>query len=222
MKHKDLPLTELDCRSLMGKLDKKRTGSVNLCEFLESLSLTGSNFLDQMQRTIVGVKRGGGTAYRKVHPLRSASSARSEATTASSFMSITGAIQANVFPIRAPSGRLTNLYEGLVVPQRNLPWEDYTKHTVQPCEWLPDNPQLMSDSTRHFTTSMMMQDTVSRIREELKKPPVSVRMSHEALTRAAQKEMVAEDLDLRRVAFKSAALMDYHDRVGRKYCHVAD
>jgi len=234
VREKDLPLDEQDCRSLMAKLDKDKTGSVNLGEFLRSISEKQPSFLDQLSRTIVGVKRGGGTVYRQVDP-QNGCTTRSQSTTTSSILSITGAIQGQMRTFRPRSGRLDNLYDGLVVPHRNLPWEDYTRHTVQPCPWIPGNPQIMTDRARHITTSMafgtdfvcdpslpIREDKVARDRRELFNRTMYRSNSVEASRLASQRDKVADELDQRRLAYKSASIMDYHDRVGGKYCHVAD
>ena len=229
----ELPLNENDCRALMTKLDKGKTGSVNLGEFLRALSEHPPSFLDQIERTIVGVRRGGGTVYRKLNP-RDEFTSRSQSTTTSSVMSITGAIQDKMRTYRPVSGRLDNFYDDLVVPRRNLPWEDFTKHTVQPCEWISENPQVMTDRARHISTNMafgitgpgavylpMQQDKASRDRREMFNRSLYRSNSIAASRLASQREIVADDLDQRRLAYKSASIMDYHDRVGGKYCHVA-
>ena len=233
LEEKMLPLSEIDCRALMGKLDKEKTGSVHFGEFLRSLNTdTHNSILDQMHRTIVGVRRGGGTVYRTVRPTEGSSS-RSVSTTTSSIVSITGAIQDHMRSFRAPSDRLDYRYNGLIAPRRHLPWEDYTKHTVQPCEWIPGNPQVMSDSVRHLTTSMYFRDSGMResslsTRKDscLQQRPDLRRSSRtatvvDATHLASQRERVADELDQRRVAYKSACIMDYHNRVGGKYCHIA-
>lgn len=233
VREKNLPLNDHDCRSLMSKLDKDKTGSVNVGEFLRSISGSESSFLDQIERTIVGVRRGGGTVYRKVEPSYG-STARSQSTTTSSVVSITGAIQRNMRTFRPSSGRLDNFYDDLVVPRRNLPWEEYTKHTVQPCEWIPGNPQVMTDRVRHISTNMafatdgildqslpIREDKVHRDRREMFNRSLYRSNSIEASQLKSKRERLADELDRRRIAYKSASIMDYHDRVGGKYCHVA-
>jgi len=107
------------------------------------------SILDQLQRKIIGVRRGGGTVYRSILP--DTSSSRSSQSACTSILSITGAIQDKMQSFRAASGRLNNFYGRLVVPHRNLPWEEDTRHTVQPVDWIGNNPQVMSDRARHIT-----------------------------------------------------------------------
>jgi hypothetical protein len=232
---RNLPLTEPDCRALMTKLDLKRAGSVDLGEFIRSLSKPEQCLLDQIQRTVVGVKRGGGTVYRNNTSETASQVSTRSTSTATSTLSITGAIQGKMQSLRASSGRLNNFYDGLTVPHRNLPWDEDTSHTVQPLPWIGNNPQVMSDRGRHTTTKKgfeigafrdlavpQFEDKERRRQlEEYKR--TTYRDNREYSSKmASAREKAANELDLRRTAYSSASIMDYHNRVGRPFCHVAD
>ena len=201
-----------------------------------AVSSNRGNMLDRMQRTIIGVTRDGGTVYKDHNVVSSASTTSKSSSTSTvasghRVISVTDAIQARINSLRAPSGRLDNLYHGLRIPSRVAPWADDTRHTVEPHEFR--NPQYMSDRTRHTTVNRAMSvnacgdlsiphvaDKQRRYASRRFNISTYRKFSRGQDIRANLREDISRELDMRRVAYKTACVADYHDRVGGKYCHV--
>jgi hypothetical protein len=189
-----------------------------------------------MQRTLIGVTRDGGTVYKNYADLKSAkttshSTSAGSVPSAHKLISVSEGIQMRMKSLEAPSGRLEYFYHGLHVPKRNVPWSEITEHTTVPFSHM--NPQYFSDISRHTTVNRCLgidgvpdmsiahvADKYRKVAGELFNKTVyrdnAVQQSH----RNKLRERIAADLDMKRVAFKSAALEDYHDRVNGKVCHV--
>ena len=203
---------------------------------LSAVSSKRGSLLDQMQRTIIGVTRDGGTVYKNHNPLISASttsksSSKSTVDSGHRVVKVTDAIQAGIAPFRAASGRLDNLYRGLRVPWRMAPWNEDTRHTVEPNNHM--NPQYMSDRSRHTTVNRALSvgagpdGSIPQVIDKAKRDAFRNfnastyrHFSKEQCARSHEREEIARDLDMRRVAYKTACVSDYHDRVGGRYCHV--
>jgi len=192
--------------------------------------------LDQMQRTIIGVTRDGGTVYKN-HAALKTSSTTSKSTSQSQLdsglrvVSIQDAIGSRIASLRAPSGRLDRFYHGLTVPMRNAPWMEDNRLTVEPL--CAGNSQYLTDRGRH--TTMNRAQSLGAF-PDMSVPQVADRFNkqtnsnfnktkyrercREVEARAKRRNNVSDELDFRRVAHKSAFLRDYYDRVNGKYCHV--
>lgn len=191
------------------------------------------NLLDQMQRTLIGVTRDGGSVYKNHATLRTASTTSKSSSIPSGLrvLSVTDAIQAKMKSLRAPSGRLDHFHHGLTVPMRNVPWIEETSHTVVPSQRM--NPHYYSDRSRHTTVNralsvgsvpdMSIPHIADQFRRDITRNYNKTEFrqaSRNQSERNKARERISADLDLRRVAYKSACISDYHNRVGRKVCHV--
>ena len=204
-----------------------------------SASSTGryGSLLDQMQRSVVGVTRDGGTVYKGYMDLHTSTTTGKSASSTSlgsgyKVVSVAGAIRARMNSLRGPSGRLDCFYRDLNVPKRNVPWSEYTEHTTVPIN-VNSNPQYLSDRSRHTTVNRAM--GVNSV-PDLSIPHVADKFRREAsdhfkkagfrefanqqVTRNKLRERAGAELDQRRVAFKTAVLSDYCDRVNGRFCHV--
>jgi hypothetical protein len=198
-------------------------------------SATPGNLLDQIQRTLVGVTRDGGAVYKNHNPLMTASTTSKSTSTLPSGMrvvSVLDSIQAKKNSLRAPSGRLDNFYRGLAVPMRNVPWVEDTTDTVVPGKHR--NPQYYSDRSRHTTVNralsinsvpdLSVPHVADKLRSQARRDfnkNAFRELSRQQSQRNRLRERISSDLDFRRVAFKSACIADYHDRVKGKVCHVS-
>ena len=191
------------------------------------------NLLDQMQRTIVGVTRDGGTVYKNHATIRTASTTGSSSAIPSGLRvwSVTDAIQAKMRSFRGPSGRLEHFHHGLSVPMRNIPWVEETDHTVVPSNH--KNPQYFSDRSRHTTINRALSlgsvpdISVAHVADQLRRDlsrnynkTCFREASHQQSHRNKARERIGADLDFKRVAYKAACIADYHSRVNSKVCHV--
>ncbi len=205
------------------------------CHSAASSGRYGS-LLDQMQRTLIGVTRDGGAVYKYHADLKSAkttghSTSAGSVPSGHKLISITDGIRMRMKSLQAPSGRLEYFYHGLHVPKRNVPWSEFTEHTTVP--FGHGNPQFYSDISRHTTVNRCLgidgmpdmsiphvADKYRKVAGELFNKTVyrdnALQQSH----RNKLRERIGADLDMKRVAFKSAAIEDYHDRVNGKVCHV--
>lgn len=229
---RDIPMSDVDCLALMTKLDPTKQGSVDVSEFTRAIAEQSPSFLDQLERVIVGVSREGGTAYKAYTDLATPStSTKSDIPSGQRIVSVADAMKAKIDSIRPCSGRLDAFYHGLSVPKRSLPWADSTWHTVE--AFPGNNPQYLTDRGRHTTMNRILglyghQDiSVAHMADRYNKQAREDAVFHRLRTRAAsldrlaqQRERASDELDLRRIAFASANLVDYHDRVGGKVCHV--
>ena len=216
----------------MTKLDPSKQGSVNLGEFTRLISEPNPSFLDQLQRTIVGVTRDGGTVYKSHAELMSPSTTgRSSLPSGHRVVSITDAIQNNTNSLRARSGRLDAFYHGLNVPKRNLPWADDTRYITEPFDYV--NPHYLTDRGRHTTVNRAtsvgaspdwsIPQVMDRYRKDCKddfQRTLAQRRSQLVDGAAKHRENAYEALDLRRVAYRSANIADYHERDNGRVCHV--
>jgi hypothetical protein len=188
-----------------------------------------------MERTLVGVTRDGGTVYRSHAALgTSTTTSKSQSSTLPSglrVVSVFESIHANKKLLQAPSGRLDHFYHGLEVPMRNVPWKEETNHTVVPSGRL--NPQYCSDRSRYATISRMLSvdgvpdvsiphvaDRVKRDASRISRNSAFHSLYREQSQRNRACEKKNEELDFKRVAYRSACIADYHDRVKGKVCHV--
>lgn len=201
-----------------------------------SASGRGGTFLDQMQRTIIGVTRDGGTVYKHHSSLNTSttsgkSTSHSNIASGMRVVSIPDAVESRIKSLRAPSERLDRLYHGLAVPMRNVPWTEDNRHTVEP--FGQANPQYLTDRARHTTMSRALSVgafpdmSVPQIADRFNKCMKSQfnhtkyrERSREVTARAKRRNYAGDDLDLRRVAYKSAFIRDYYQRVNGKFCHV--
>ena len=165
--------------------------------------------------------------YKKHNPLLTASTTSKSTSTIPSGMrvvSVIDSIQAKLKSLRAPSGRLDHFYHGLSVPMRNVPWTEETSDTVVPGKH--GNPQYLSDRSRHTTVNralsinsvpdMSIPHVADNYRKQAKqnfKKSAYREVSRQQSQRNRVRERISSDLDFRRVAFKSACIADYHDRV---------
>lgn len=202
-----LSLDDFDCRALMTKLDKARTGSVNISEFMETLCDKGRSFLDQLQRTIVGVSREGGTVYKNHYE----STGRS--TTDRSFRDISDVICSGVDKFRPPVGAVDHFYHNLLIPHRNVPWYEDNRHTVEPASWIPLNAQSV-------TQYPFDEDRMRRLAHREFRNTICRQHSAGVDSRARVLEEKIRETDMNRVCFKSAQIADYHQRLQRPICHV--
>ena len=213
----------------MTKLDKAKTGSVNLGEFTRALSGTDGSFLDQLQRTIIGVTRNGGTVYKN-HYAESVSTTGRSLDSGNRVMNIMDAVEMGVKGYRAPTGRLDQFFHDLVIPHRNVPWFEDTRRTVEPARSSDGclNSHHLSDRARHTTSSLNTfnqptDSNIPQVADKLQKQKRSQfsKSQYRDLSRGAQEmEGRAHQQDLERVAFATASLKDYHNRVNRPMCHV--
>lgn len=194
------------------------------------------NLLDQMQRTLIGVTRDGGTVYKNHADLRSGkttghSTSVGSATSGHKVISVSSGVRMRMKPLQAPSGRLEHFYHGLHVPKRNVPWSEFTEHTIVPFNHR--NPQYCSDMSRHTTVNRCLgldgvpdmsiphvADKYRKVASDFFNKTVYRDNAHEQSYRNKLRERIGTDLDIKRVAFKSAVMADYHDRVNGKVCHV--
>lgn len=203
---------------------------------LSSHSNRNPILLDQMQRTIIGLTRDSGTVWKNHIDLNtsttsSKSTSQSNIASGMRVVSIHDAVGAGMKSLRAPSWRVDRFYKGLTVPMRNLPWMEDNRETVEP--FSVDNPQYLTDRARHTTMNraqsvgafpdMSVPQVADRFNKSMKndfKQTKYRERCRELEARAKRRNHACDDLDLRRVAYKSAFLRDYYDRVNGKYCHV--
>ena len=230
---KDIPLSEYDTKVLMAKLDVDREGSVDFGQFTKAISQSDPSFLDQIQRTLIGVSQDGGTVYvPKSYPLSASTTGRSSAVPSSRrVLSVTDAIHAKMDTFRPSSGKLNHFYHGLEVPMRNLPWYEETRHTVEPFDG--NNPQYLTDRRRirsfsrscsigsafdpdlphnadKLITALRQNHSISRLR--------TLNQNQAELLKS--REIEFDQRDLRRIESKSRAISAYHEKVNAKVCHV--
>ena len=193
--------------------------------------------MDQMQRSVVGVTRDGGTVYKSYMDLNTSTTTGKSAASTSlgsgyKLISVADAIQARISSLRGPSGRLDYFYRDLNAPKRNVPWSEYTEHTTVPIN-VNCNPHYLSNRSRHTTVNRAM--SVNSV-PDLSIPHVADKFRREAsdhfkktgfrelanqqVTRNKLRERAGAEIDQRRVAYKTAVLTDYCDRVNGRFCHV--
>lgn len=212
-----MSISELDCRAVMTKLDIHKLGSVGIAEFMRCMSHSDSSFLNQMQRTIVGVTREGGTVYKShyaetARSSRSLSTASSDRSTGNRVRDICEAINSGIDKFRPSTGRLDCFYRNLHVPHRNLPWHEDTRHTVEP---------LISCDRFDRSGSIAMSDRRRQLANQQYRNTMYRDQGNEVLLKAKEKESNSFAKDLNRIAFKSKNISDYYQRVNRPMCHEA-
>ncbi len=181
-------------------------------EFVRSFNTANGSLLDQIQRTLVGVSEGGGAVYKN-HLLSPRSASTTGRSTGRRILSVGEAVARGVADLRPPTGRLGSLFQGLTMPKRNLPWDEDNRYVTEPAEWLPHNPQVMSDRTRHRTLYRSMSlpgfRAGGRSQGSHKRGFVGVEKLH------AQRNRLYDQFEEERLAYKAAKVQDYNSLIGR-------
>lgn len=225
---KSIPLSDEDCSALMAELDKSKTGSVNVGEFCKSFFVPQNSILDQIQRRFIGVSREAGSEYLSMR-----GTGRRQIASTRRVMSVSEAIKENMKELRAPTGRLSAFYNNLNVPMRNVPWYEDTRYVTEPLSYLPNNPSFMNDSERVKTLNESMginsmpDLSVPHVFDKIKKNQIRefnknrIRNRNELINKLKiEKQKKFIENDEQRVAYSTAQLIDYHDRLGSRICHV--
>jgi hypothetical protein len=146
-------------------------------------------------------------------------------------LSVGEAINSKMETLRGKSARLDHFYRGLDIPMRNLPWDEDTRHTVEPFPF--NNPHYLTERRRvqSFSrscsigadTDLDIPHNADRLRNTLKRDQSISRLkalnaSLSDISRAREAE--SYERDFQRIQHKSRAISAYHQRVNGRVCHV--